>query len=48
MIYPTAKSPKPHGAPRKAKMKSPESVNAVVKSICDIMRRFERATTFGI
>ena len=30
---------KPRGAPRKAKMKSPESVNAVVKSICDIMRR---------
>ncbi len=39
MIYPDAKTRKPRGAPRKAKLKSPESVNAVVKSICDIMRR---------
>jgi type I restriction enzyme M protein len=37
MNYPLTK--KPRGAPRKAKLKSPESVNAVVKSICDIMRR---------
>jgi type I restriction enzyme M protein len=33
MLYPIAKTP------RKARLKSPESVNAVVKSICDIMRR---------
>ncbi len=37
MNYPLTK--KLRGMPRKAKLKSPESVNAVVKSICDIMRR---------
>lgn len=36
MKYPIATKTR---APRKAKLKSPESVNAVVKSICDIMRR---------
>ncbi len=39
MKYPITPTRKPHGAHRKAKLKSPESVNAVVKSICDIMRR---------
>jgi type I restriction enzyme M protein len=34
--YPTLKKQR---IARKAKLKSPESVNAVVKSICDIMRR---------
>jgi len=39
MIYPDSRIRKLRSAPRKAKLKSPESVNAVVKSICDIMRR---------
>jgi len=39
MKYPNTSTRKPREAVRKTKLKSPESVNAVVKSICDIMRR---------
>ncbi len=37
MKYPSLRTKR--STPKKAKLKSPESVNAVVKSICDIMRR---------
>jgi hypothetical protein len=33
MIYPDSRIRKPRGAPRKAKLKSPESVNAAVKGV---------------
>lgn len=39
MNYPIPATRRPRSTPRTAKLKSPESVNAVVKSICDIMRR---------